>query len=128
MKKTIYIASKTKHAPMWRLARQLGAPIISTWIDEPDPSPDFEMLWCRCIEEAAAADFVVLYAQHGEVFKGALVECGAALAAGRTVIQVGVCESLKAGDGSDASFTSHPNWRRVEDIANAFAFAYEERP
>jgi hypothetical protein len=87
----IYIASKVKHAPKWLALRDRGAPIISTWIDEwqPGASKDVSDLWLRCVEEAHWADFLIAYREKGEHFKGALVEIGAALSAGASVILVG---------------------------------------
>jgi hypothetical protein len=85
------MASKTKHADKWRRLRECGAGIISTWIDEAGvgETTDWADLWSRCIGEASAADFTILYYEEGEELKGARVEAGAALAAGKTVIVVG---------------------------------------
>ena len=129
-KPTFYVASKTWHAPTWRKLRADGHNIIASWIDErwfePDGktarSLDFETyqeLWRACAEEPTQADFTILYAEPGDVMKGALVECGAALGAGKTVFQVGSCASLKAGDGSDASFTRHPRWLWAPSVLDA---------
>lgn len=78
----IYVASKTAHASMWREYRSVGAPIISTWIDEAGAgeTTDFADLWTRCVMEARDALCLVLYRLPGEILKGALVEAGAALA------------------------------------------------
>jgi hypothetical protein len=67
-------------------------PIISTWIDEAGvgESSDLSALWRRCIGEASGATCLVVYREAGEVLKGAFVEIGAALAAGRTVYAVGL--------------------------------------
>ena len=80
--KGIYIASKIKHAPIWRALRDKGIPIISSWIDEAEPgqTEDFADLWTRCINEASHAGALILYAEEGEVLKGAYIEVGAALA------------------------------------------------
>jgi hypothetical protein len=78
----LYVASKAKYAPMWRDLRASGWPIISTWIDEADEgaTTDWGALWERCIAEAATADALLGYHQHRDVWKGAYVEIGAALA------------------------------------------------
>lgn len=114
---TIYIASKTCHAPRWRYIRDNGHEIISTWIDEAGEgqSPDYSDLATRCIREAVAADVTLLYCEPGEVLKGALVEVGAALAAGKEVRCIGECESVSR------VFRKHPNWRDCASLAEALA-------
>ena len=103
---TIYTASKTTHAEKWRRLRARGHDIISTWIDEAGEgqSADYAELAQRCIDEAAAADITILYCQPGEILKGALLEAGAALAAGKEVRCVGDCESISR------VFRKHPRW------------------
>jgi hypothetical protein len=115
---TIYIASKTKHAPRWRdLRGNHGFQIISTWIDEAGPgeSPNRPDLACRCISEAIMADRFILYCEPGEVLKGALVEMGAALAAGKPVFTVGECDNWPAG----SAFVDHPLVERFDDVVTA---------
>lgn len=110
---TIYVASKSRHAPRWRTLRGIGAPIISTWIDEPDDPAaciDLKALWIRCIDEAARASHVLAYHEPGETWKGAFVEIGAALANGATVIVVG---------DPDGTWAAHPQVRRAPDIITA---------
>lgn len=88
----IYVASKTRHAPMWQRMRDLcGYRIISTWIDEAGvgDTQDWPDLWVRCIREASQADILMVYAETGDILKGAWVEVGAALASGKPVIGVG---------------------------------------
>lgn len=82
----IYIASKTRHALLWRSYRQWGVNIISSWIDEAGEGQtrDFTDLWRRCVEEVKSADRLVLYVgaeQEGHL-RGAFVEVGVALASG----------------------------------------------
>lgn len=81
MRPSIYLASKTKHAPRWCELREQGWNIISTWIDEAGEgeTSDFHDLWKRCITEASRCDHFILYREPGEVLKGAWVELGAAL-------------------------------------------------
>lgn len=110
-----YIASKTKHATIWRQMRAQGCPIISTWIDEADKgqTKDTADLAARCITEAAAADVLVLYSETEETHKGALFEAGAALAAGKEVRLVGWNPSL------DTAIISHPRCRHAPFINDA---------
>ena len=119
----IYMASKVHRAEGWRALRSVY-PIVSRWIDKPAEmsAREYRQLWVECIEDAAErADMVVVFAAEGDTLKGCLVECGAALGAGKPVYQVGDCASLRAGDGSDASFVRHPRWHRVPEIAAAVA-------
>ena len=133
---SFYVASKIWHAPVWRDFKDNGANIIATWIDPkyfapPNELDEFEAgraldaaeaaeLWKNCIKEADAADICVIFANDGDVMKGGLIEAGACLAAGGYVIQVGDCASLRAGDGSDATFQKHPRWHRAKDLGTAF--------
>lgn len=89
---SIYIASKTRHAALWRDLRDAGAPIISTWIDEAGEgeSADLDDLWRRCIAESCACDTLIVYREPQDVLKGAWVEIGAALASGNPVYAVGL--------------------------------------
>ena len=126
LKPQIYTASKVWHAPKWRTLRDIGMNVKASWLDFPEGSLSVEQqvdLWTKCVEEATDADFVLLYAEPGDVMKGALIEAGCCLAAGGTVLQVGEGPSLMAGDGSDASFTQHPRWRRCADLAKALNIA-----
>lgn len=112
----IYMASKTAHAPRWRKLRALGLPIISTWIDEAGVGETkcFTDLWRRCASEAAEADALIVYREPGEVLKGAFVEVGCALTAGKPVFAVG-CDDL--------SFTHHALVTRVPDLESAIQAA-----
>ena len=89
---SIYVASKTKHADLWKAMRAAGYPINSTWIDEAGVGEtlDFNDLWTRCINEAAYCDALVVYREPDDVLKGAWVELGAALSHDRPVMAVGL--------------------------------------
>jgi hypothetical protein len=83
----IYVASKSRHWPWWAALRAAGIPIVASWVDadfnrtgaEP---PDWALHWLKCVDEAAAADVVLMFAREDESQMGALIEVGAALAAG----------------------------------------------
>lgn len=119
----IYIASKVHRASSWRTLRSVY-PIVSRWIDKPDgmDEREYRQLWDECIEDAAErADMLIVFAAEGDTLKGCLIEAGAALGAGKPVYQVGTCHSLRAGDGSDASFVRHRRWHVVPTIGAAVA-------
>lgn len=108
----IYIASRTIHASKWRKLRESGLPIFSTWIDEADAgqSKCLSSLATRCIEEARSSTHLILYCEEGEHLKGALLECGAALANNIPVYCVGNCASISR------VFENHPCWRSFNDV------------
>lgn len=115
VRERLYVASKTTHAARWRELRARGVLVVASWIDEAGEgeSADYADLATRCIEEAASADATLLYCEPGEVLKGALVEVGAALAAGKQVRCVGDCGSISR------VFKKHPLWREYPSIEAA---------
>lgn len=96
MKNGIYVVSKVRHAEMWRVMRERGLPIISSWIDDGlEAEIDFSEAWPRYLTEAAEASFVIVYAQPDEILKGGLLELGAALAQGAHAFIVGDIAALR---------------------------------
>lgn len=118
---SIYIASKTRHAALWRDLRDAGAPIISTWIDEAGEgeSSDLNDLWRRCIAESCSCDTLIVYRESHDVLKGAWVEIGAALASGKPVHAVGL-------DGFTIS--KFEGIKHFQTLADAFKAAGYPRP
>ena len=115
---TIYSASKIWHAPKWLELRDIyGFNIIATWINIPCGSPENKSeakiltpaekrtLWYACKTEPVEADFTVIYSEPGDEHRGALVEIGAALGAGKYVYMLGQCATLKPAVHSDVAFT-----------------------
>ena len=111
----IFVASRTRHAAKWRSLREAGWPIISTWIDEAGPgeSRSLRNLALRCIQEAASCSYFILYCEEGDQLKGALLECGAALANRIPVYCVGRCQSISR------IFEHHPCWHSCVSIDEA---------
>lgn len=107
----IYVASKTRHAEMWRLLR-LHMKINSTWIDEAGvgQTASYSELSERCLWEIRNSSALVLYCEPGEILKGAIIEAGAALALGIPVYCVGECVSLSR------VFRAHPLWTDSENL------------
>jgi hypothetical protein len=94
MFKTVYPCSKSRHAPLWRrLSAAEELTIHADWpywpLNKPDTRPPTAAEWRahadRCMRQAAAADIALFYAEPQEKHFGALLECGAALSAGKTV-------------------------------------------
>ena len=95
---TIYAAGKTWHAATFRQLRDvLGYNIIARWIDL-DPESDFVAnekgkLWAQCLEDATTADITIVYCGNSnEEQRGALVEIGHAIAAGKFVYLLNSCK------------------------------------
>jgi nucleoside 2-deoxyribosyltransferase len=91
MSKKIYIASKTKHADKWLSLRNNGLNIISTWIDEAGEGQTIDKadLCRRCICESKDCDIMLIYAEAGDILKGAFIEMGAAIAYNKPVVLIG---------------------------------------
>jgi hypothetical protein len=90
-------------------------PIVASWIDcefnrNGSEPVDWGLHWQKCINEAAAADVLLMFAQEDERQCGALVELGSALAAGKQVFMV---------SPHDWSFGHHPNVRQFDTLEDA---------
>lgn len=122
----IYMASKCKHAPIWRKLRdEVGMNIISTWIDEAEEgqTTDHKDLWTRCLNEAASCKYLVVYRQPDEILKGAWIEVGAALSSNVPVLAVG-CEEFTIGK---SGFLDHyPTLYHA--LVDAYRHTYEPMP
>lgn len=111
----LYVASKANMGDYWKVIRQTArvrydVRIISSWIDESGEgeSESMEALWVRCIQEAASCDAVLALHRSGDVWKGAFVEIGAALAAGKHVFVIG---------DPPGSWVHHPLVHRIPEAA-----------
>lgn len=113
---SVYIASKARHWQAWQRKRDEHPHIrfVCTWIDEGDEGAtiDWSDLWTRCVTEAASADAVIAYYEQGDELKGALVEVGVALGAGKPVYLVG---------HPPHSWVNHPNVRQALSVDDALA-------
>ena len=87
-KKTIYVASKTKFAPIWKKFRSQGYPIVSSWLDEANKTDsNLVELWKKNIEESNSCGVIIYFAEvptgitskKETVSNGGLVEVGSAL-------------------------------------------------
>ena len=91
----IYMASKMRHAPLLQRL-YLAKPEVhftNRWIwlegNVPDSAKYAKHFWLDDLTDVAAADAVVLYGEPEDVLRGALVEAGGALMAGKRVVVVG---------------------------------------
>lgn len=80
----IYVASRVVRAPIWRRYRDMGVPIVSSWIDEAGDGETecFSALWDNIRGEIGRSNALVFYAAEPDdfPFKGALIEAGIAMA------------------------------------------------
>lgn len=94
----IYIASKLRHADKWRdLEKEYPAiKFCMRWPSYakslPDEEPYVGVIWSHFLEDIKECDGVILYAEPGDNLRGALVECGMAIALGKFVIVIGTHE------------------------------------
>ena len=81
-----YVASKSKHGPMWLKWRDSGVHITSHWIDKWNggrfSKEQQTKHWNDILEDIKACDALILYAEEGEIQKGSLGEWGMAFALG----------------------------------------------
>lgn len=91
----IYVASKAKYAHEWRLLRDgcnewmTDFEIISTWIDRTESDAERPGFWDRCQDEISGCDALIAMYVSGDVWKGAFVEIGMALALHKPVVLSG---------------------------------------
>jgi hypothetical protein len=124
----IYVASRVRHAAMWRRHRDAGTNIISSWIDQAGPgeTPDIGALWQQIVAEVTLARWLVLYIEPDDFpLKGALVEAGIALGHGREVIVVAPRVELEPVSYRPiGGWCRHPSVRfagSIGDALNGFA-------
>lgn len=87
---TLYVASVTRHAQMWRDLRAALQPSINvraSWLDEPS-APDYPALWDKAIREASSCNFLIAYHEPDDQWKGVFIEIGAALASSDTQVMI----------------------------------------
>lgn len=125
----IYVASRAsvpERPAMWRRLREQWKPnriIVSSWIDEAG-TESFEDLWLRIVNEVLSSDRLILYAEPGDFpLKGALVEVGVALGAGKPVAAVLPGVELDASMRPLGSWASHPCVTLHDTIGEALEVA-----
>ena len=129
----VYVASRASNPArpaMWQALRAAGWPINSTWIDEAGAQETNDMgeLWCRIVTETAQAQGVVLYVEPQDLpIKGAMVECGVALALGK---RVGIFTSISPENRRKliGSWTAHPLVKFCDSLTEARTWAEGSTP
>lgn len=123
----IYGSSKRQHVQTWLHYRTHGNLITSSWIDlvgEIDIEEVGQKYWPIWLREASDCEYLIFYAKPGDApHTSNLLEIGAALAANRQIIHVGVSDTIKTQNGELADFAYHPNWRRHHDLEQALKLA-----
>lgn len=120
---SIYVASRAsipERSAYWRNLRQMGYPIISSWIDEAGPGQTVSVsgLWARIQSEIQRSSGLILHVQSGDFpLKGALVEVGMALAH-RLPVKIVADHELRPFLGS---WTDQDNVRFTATVELAFA-------
>ncbi len=129
---TIYVTSRRNHSQTWLSFKARGYNIISSWIDISDIVESErvgKVWWPIWLAEAASADYLIFWAKPGEdTHTSCLLEIGACLAGGGTILHVGVSDSMKTGNGELADFTYHPRWIRLTSLETAFRIASLQIP
>ena len=115
---TIYAAGKIWYAPIFRKLRK-SFKINSRWIDYSDDhrfvKTRKDILWEQCLEDSTSADMMIIWSgNHDDEQRGVLVEMGQALAAGKFVYLINSGASFEANNGSDAAYTHHPRFVKIE--------------
>lgn len=122
----VYVASRVSRAEMWKKYRAQGRPIVSSWIDEAGEgeTDSFRELWSRLhYKEIAAARGLVFYGNVADApWKGALVEVGIALGAGKPVAAVIVGEVEGRTYRPVGSWIEHPGVRIFKSVSEAFDY------
>ncbi len=115
---TIYAAGKIWYAPIFRKLRETFQ-INSRWIDL-DQDHEIvktrkDVLWEQCLQDSTSADMMIIWSgNHDDEQRGVLVEMGQALAAGKYVYLINSGASFEANNGSDAAYTHHPRFVKIE--------------
>lgn len=95
----IYFASKREHANMIRGYRPEGFHFSARWIDTANLAINAAKPASHWLEEnfddIRACDYVLVYAEEGEVLKTALIEVGYAMAFGKKVYVIGDHDSYR---------------------------------
>ena len=110
----MYVASRTQFAGLWRSLRSAGLPIAASWIDSEDSATGAEVARFSDsrLREATSADALILYNEDADAPTTALLEAGAALAAGKRVVSVGPRLTSLGREG-------HPNWLHYDTLPEA---------
>lgn len=116
-----YVASKTRHAEMWKKLRARGLTVTSSWIDEAGEGEtgDYKELWDRIEREVRGSDALLFYADGSDSgWKGAFFEAGIAVGHGIPIYMI--LDHVKLEGITDrplGSWIRHPAVTMVSSIA-----------
>lgn len=116
-KTRIYVASRVFRVGMWRKLRDQGFPIISSWIDEPQPSKKTNReLWRRNATDLRMANRCVIYVERADLpLKGVLFEAGACAIRG-TPVRIVTDIPIEERDALLGSWIHHPRVSFFGDV------------
>lgn len=121
----VYVASQTHHAEQWleigqEWRLQTGHQIISSWPQMvydgvPESTYNSKVFWQKNVSEIQDANVVLVFADTGDVLRGALVEVGVALATEIPIVCVGDHTSY-------GTWRHHPLVYNVDRLADVIPF------
>lgn len=71
------------------------------------------VLWQECLEDVSTSDMCIFYGENDDQQRGALVEFGMAIMAGKPIYVIGDCPSFVPVNHSDAAYMHHPLVHRL---------------
>lgn len=130
-KPKVYTASKLHHRPLWLKLREDPdwdfVQWTATWVNSLDVMAelqgrdvaidDYTVGWSQNIRDVRASDFILLYGGSHDALRGALIEAGAAIACGITVITVAL--------DANHNWAYHPGVRNYSSFRDARAYLYK---
>lgn len=122
----IYSGSKIWHNTKWLDMRDnYGFNVNARWINFPCgekndntlavqfTDKEKQVLWQECLVDVANCDMAIFYGENDEQQRGALVEFGMAIMAGKPTYVIGDCPSFVPVNHSDAAYMHHTLVKRI---------------
>lgn len=124
----IYVASKVKHAELWKALAKRRLPICSRWLDYANTDCDYAKLWSVIVEDLKSCDALVFYIADEDDFpiKGAFVEAGAALALSKPIFIAIGDPTMDVHGRPLGTWIQHPLVRYCRSLDEALLLATSE--